>query len=268
MNKAANAYFQTKVSTTDQGQLLLMLYDGALRYLQQARDKMLAKDFAGKGILISKVIDIVNELSASLNMEKGGSLATNLNNLYILCTARLLQANLKMNIESLDSVVQILSGLRGAYAQIIETPEARKAAAEIAGRMQPAGSVTKKAQPIMQGAAAAVPRTHAQAVYGRNAMRANPAAAPTAPAGAPAAAPAGAPAAPAAAPAAPHAAPAAAAQAAQQAAPQAAQPQRAHVQQFAAPQPQAAAPAAGVQPPLGAPAMPRGMRLPGAYARG
>ena len=150
MNKAAQAYFQTKVSTTDQGQLLIMLYDGALNYLQQARDKMLARDFAGKGILISKVIDIVNELSASLNMDKGGSLAVNLNNLYILCTARLLQANLKMNVESLDSVVHILSGLRGAYAQIIETPEARRAAAEIAGRMQPAGSAMKTAQPIMQ----------------------------------------------------------------------------------------------------------------------
>ena len=158
MNKAAQAYFQTKVSTTDQGQLLIMLYDGALNYLQQARDKMLARDFAGKGILISKVIDIVNELSASLNMDKGGSLAVNLNNLYILCTARLLQANLKMNVESLDSVVHILSGLRGAYAQIIETPEARRAAAEIAGPMQPAGSAKKTAQPIRQAAA----RAHVQ----------------------------------------------------------------------------------------------------------
>ena len=45
MNKAAQAYFQTKVNTTDQGQLLLMLYDGALNYLQQARDKMLARAF-------------------------------------------------------------------------------------------------------------------------------------------------------------------------------------------------------------------------------
>lgn len=173
MNKAAQAYFQTKVNTTDQGQLLLMLYDGALSYLQQARDKMLARDFAAKGILISKVIDIVNELSASLNMDKGGSLAENLNNLYILCTARLLQANLKMNVEQLDSVAHILSGLRGAYAQIIETPEARRAAAEIATRMQPAGSVTKTAQPIMSQRAAAVPRAHAQAAYGRNALRAD-----------------------------------------------------------------------------------------------
>ncbi len=170
MNKAANAYFQTKVGTTDQGQLLLMLYDGALKYIQQARTKMLAKDFAGKGIMISKVIDIVNELAASLNMDKGGSLAVNLNNLYLLCTARLLRANLKMDVESLDSVETILSGLRGAYAQIIETPEARKVAADIATRMQPTGSVTKTAQPIMQHQGTAVPRAHAQAAYGRNAM--------------------------------------------------------------------------------------------------
>ncbi|MBQ9452383.1 MAG: flagellar export chaperone FliS [Desulfovibrio sp.] len=170
MNKAAQAYFQTNVSTTDQGRLLLMLYDGALKFIQQARVKMLAKDFAAKGILISKVIDIINELSSSLNLDKGGSLAENLNNLYLLCTARLLRANLKMDLESLDSVESILSGLRGAYAQIIDTPEARKAASDIAGRMQPAGSVLKKAQPVLQSTMTAVPRAHAQAAYGRNAM--------------------------------------------------------------------------------------------------
>lgn len=183
MNKAANAYFQTKVSTTDQGQLLIMLYDGALRYLAQARDKIIAKDYAAKGVLISKVIDIINELSASLNMEKGGSLATNLNNLYVLCTARLLQANLKMNLESLDSVTHILSGLRSAYAQIIETPEAKRATAEIASRMQPAGSVTKKAQPVLNSPQpVGMSKGHANAAYGR--MQAQPtaqAAAPTPP---------------------------------------------------------------------------------------
>lgn len=183
MNKAANAYFQTKVSTTDQGQLLLMLYDGALRYLSQAREKILAKDYAAKGVLISKVIDIINELSGSLNLEKGGSLATNLNNLYVLCTARLLQSNLKMAVEPLDSVVEILSGLRSAYAQIIETPEARKAAAQIQSRMQPVGSSTKKANPIMTGTSSvAAPRAHASAAYGRQNMRSQAAQEPTPPA--------------------------------------------------------------------------------------
>lgn len=173
MNKAANAYFQTKVSTTDQGQLLIMLYDGALRYLGQAREKIEAKDYAAKGVLISKVIDIINELSSSLNLEKGGSLATNLNNLYVLCTARLLQANLKLDLAALDSVVQILSGLRSAYAQIIETPEARKVSAEIQGRMQ---SATKRAAPVMPAGAPAMsaPRANVAAAYGRQAMRPAP----------------------------------------------------------------------------------------------
>ena len=172
MNKAAQAYFQTKVGTTDQGQLLLMLYDGALTFIQQARTKMIANDYAGKGILISKVIDIINELSASLNMDKGGSLAVNLNNLYLLCTARLLRANLKMDMDSLNSVESILSGLRGAYAQIIDTPEARKASDDIAVRLQPVGTMARPAQPTLQPAVTAVPRSHAQAAYGRNTMRA------------------------------------------------------------------------------------------------
>lgn len=107
-----------------------------------------------------------------MNLEKGGSLATNLNNLYVLCTARLLQANLKMNVESLDSVVQILSGLRSAYAQIVDTPEAKSAAAQIQGRLQPAGSTTRTAQPLMPSSQkAAAPRAHVNAAYGRNAMR-------------------------------------------------------------------------------------------------
>ena len=169
MNKAAHAYFKTNVSTTDQGHLLIMLYDGALKFLAQAREKIEAKDYAAKGILISKVIDIISELAGSLNMEKGGSLATNLNNLYLLCTARLLQANLKMDTKALDSVVKILEGLRSAYAEILNRPEAKSAMQQIASRMQPERSLTKHAvqpvsQPIQQ---TGVSGLQARAAYGR-----------------------------------------------------------------------------------------------------
>ena len=124
MNKAAQAYFQTKVGTTDQGQLLLMLYDGALTFIQQARTKMIANDYAGKGILISKVIDIINELSASLNMDKGGSLAVNLNNLHLLCTARLLRANLKNDDKALEEVAGLISELHSAWREISPAKQA------------------------------------------------------------------------------------------------------------------------------------------------
>lgn len=176
-NKAAQAYFQTKVSTTDQGQLLLLLYDGALNFLQQARVKMLEKDYAAKGILISKVIDIVSELANTLNLEKGGTLAENLNNLYFLCTTRLLQANLKMNVEQLDSVTTILSGLRSAYAQIINTPEAQKVAAQIATKINSAGSMTQRGA-VVGGQTPAAPgalgQVQARMAYGQHAAQVTP----------------------------------------------------------------------------------------------
>ena len=170
MQKGAQAYLSTHIATTDHGQLLLMLYDGALKFLAQAREKILARDVAGKGVLISKVIDIVNELASSLNIEKGGTLAENLNNLYFLCTARLLQANAKLDVEQLDSVVNILSGLRNAYAQIINTPEARAAAAEISARQNPQeANMAKRNAPIMNQnlptPTAAMGRLQAQAAY-------------------------------------------------------------------------------------------------------
>jgi flagellar protein FliS len=170
MQKGAQAYFSTHIATTDQGQLLLMLYDGALKFLAQAREKMLARDMAGKGVLISKTIDIVNELASSLNMERGGTLAENLNNLYFLCTARLLQANAKLDVAQLDSVVNILSGLRSAYAQIVATPEAQAAAAQIPARQNPQeAAMAKRNTPIMTqhapGPPAAVGRLQAQAAY-------------------------------------------------------------------------------------------------------
>ncbi|MBO4368861.1 MAG: flagellar export chaperone FliS [Desulfovibrio sp.] len=178
MNKAAHAYFKTNVSTTDQGHLLIMLYDGALKFLQQAREKIIAKDFAAKGILISKVIDIVTELSGSLNMEKGGSLATNLNNLYLLCTARLLQANLKMDLNALDSVVKILEGLRSAYAEILNRPEAQNAVQQIASRIQPMASTSKRAQPIMQTQTAPIAGNQVRNAYSRMMQSAQAAPAP------------------------------------------------------------------------------------------
>lgn len=134
MQNVALAYKQTQAGTTGQDEVLLMLFDGVLRFLAQAREKMEAKDFAAKGILISRSLDIINELDSSLNMELGGELAKNLHQLYFLCTTRLLQANLKLDMAKLDSVVDILSGLRSAFAEVAARPEAKAACAQISSR--------------------------------------------------------------------------------------------------------------------------------------
>lgn len=115
MQSAARSYFQTQVSTTTQGDLLIMLFDAALKFLAQAKEKMAEKNYAQKGILISKALDILTELQGTLNINKGGELADRLQKLYFFCSSRLLTANLKMDVAKVDEVIHILTGLREAF---------------------------------------------------------------------------------------------------------------------------------------------------------
>ena len=118
MHKAASAYMQTHVTTTTPGHIVVMLYDGAITFLEQAKEEVAARNYAKKGILISQTLDIIAELDGSLNNEKGGDLARNLHRLYMYCNTRLLQANLKMDTAIIDEVIGILSSFRSAFAEI------------------------------------------------------------------------------------------------------------------------------------------------------
>ena len=138
MLKAAKAYLSTQVTTATQGDLLLLLYDAAIKHIKQAKDKIAERDYAAKGILITKAIEIVSELHECLNKEKGGEVAKNLSKVYFLCNTRLLQANMEMNPARLDEVVGILSGLRHAFAQIIPGQEGMAPASQSA-MLRPGG---------------------------------------------------------------------------------------------------------------------------------
>jgi flagellar secretion chaperone FliS len=132
MQNAAKTYFQTQVTTTNQGDILILLFDGAIKYLTQAREKIVEKNYAQKGILISKVMDIMTELQSSLNAQKGGELAGNLQRLYFYCNTQLLKANIKMDVGIIDEVLHIISGLRDAFSQANAQFDAKAQAAQAA----------------------------------------------------------------------------------------------------------------------------------------
>jgi flagellar protein FliS len=121
MHKAANAYRQTQITTTTPGHLVVLLYDGAITFLEQAKVRIAEKNYAQKGILISQALDIIAELDGSLNTERGGDLAQNLHKLYMYCNSRLLLANLKMDTDIIDEVIGILDSFRSAFAEISST---------------------------------------------------------------------------------------------------------------------------------------------------
>ena len=150
-----------------------MLYDGALKFLNQAKEYLALNNMAQKGMAISKALDVINELDSTLNMEKGGSLADNLHGLYLFCSNHLVKANLKKDAGMVDDVIKVLTGLRGAYAEILSQPEAQAAAQEAAANLRATAIMPPRAQmgASTTGGEAPAPGANARmrALYGKQA---------------------------------------------------------------------------------------------------
>jgi flagellar protein FliS len=154
MQNIAKTYLATQVETTSQGELVVLLYEAAIKFLKQAKVEIQAKNYARKGVLITRAMNVVHELAESLNPEKGGDLAKNLSGIYHFCTMRLVKANLDMNASMLEEVIAILDGLRSAFAQIVPQQQAAVRAASAAAP-QPAAPLPE-AEPRTYPPSAAV----------------------------------------------------------------------------------------------------------------
>ncbi len=120
---AINAYakvgIESGVTSADPHKLISMLFEGALLAIANAKNGMARKDIPAKGAAISKAIAIIGEgLHASLDKEVGGELAQGLSSLYDYMVFRLIEANLKNDLEILDEVSRHLTDLKSAWDSI------------------------------------------------------------------------------------------------------------------------------------------------------
>jgi len=113
-------YVSTQVSTADRLQLVIMLYDGAIAFLARARERLTAKDATGKGLFISRALDIIAELNASLNFQAGRDIAVPLFHLYNFMTGHLTRANINWDLQALDEVVAMLQQLRETWVEVAQ----------------------------------------------------------------------------------------------------------------------------------------------------
>lgn len=125
----ARAYQAQAVLTASPGQLILMLYDGALRFLGHARDALQSTDESSRRIeLINtnllKAQAILAELQSNLNHEAGGDHAANLDRLYDYYLRRLFEANLRKQIAPVIEVEKLVRELRDGWAEMLRTNEA------------------------------------------------------------------------------------------------------------------------------------------------
>jgi flagellar secretion chaperone FliS len=106
------------VAAADPHQLITMLLDGALQRLAAARGAMEHGVTSSKSQLIHRVVEIIDELRASLNLEAGGQIAANMADLYDYSSRLLMRANLESRTDLLDEVGHLLREIRSAWIQI------------------------------------------------------------------------------------------------------------------------------------------------------
>jgi flagellar protein FliS len=118
-----NPYRQIATQTAPPGQLVLMLFDGALNSLERALTGFECTDPGEKNMTVHnnlrRAVDIIRHLNHSLNLEAGGKLAETLRGLYYYFDQRIVESNLSKKREGVDEVIGHLKGLRDAWADML-----------------------------------------------------------------------------------------------------------------------------------------------------
>ncbi len=119
-NYQTNAYKETRVKTAGQGQIIVMLYDEAIKQIDYAvqllDEKTRQLDKVNNAIQKSR--DIITELMVSLNMEQGGDFASRMFSIYQWFNGELMEGNIRKDSAPLRRVRNMMSEIRGAWGEI------------------------------------------------------------------------------------------------------------------------------------------------------
>jgi flagellar protein FliS len=112
------AYRQQSVLTATPGQLVVMLYDGCLRFLHQTSHAMRNGLRGEANARLRRAEAIISELLTTLDLEQGGDIASRLQGIYVFSLRHLTEARREHDAEMVDEVAELLAELRDAWAQI------------------------------------------------------------------------------------------------------------------------------------------------------
>ena len=107
--------------TASQGKLIVLLYEGAVRFLDAALTALDKKDFEKVNTALLRAQDIITELALSINFD-AGELASNMYSLYMFFNNQLLDANIKKEEKNIKDVKEMMQSLLEAWRQIADKP--------------------------------------------------------------------------------------------------------------------------------------------------
>ena len=116
--RGAEAYRRTEVQSSSPLELVVMLYDGAIRYVTEAREGIARSDVLARTNGVSRALAIIAELQQTLNIQEGGEVARELDRLYTYMSTRLLDVTANADDAAAEEVLKLLRTVREGWSQI------------------------------------------------------------------------------------------------------------------------------------------------------
>lgn len=134
VNPGINRYKSVQVKTANPGDLLVMLFDGCFRFLNEALDALEKGDRARAGERLDRAYAILSEFVAALRPEVYPELCENLEGVYLFCMSHIVRANLEQDAERVREIVRILDPLRDAFRDAVHQVNSGQAKLEPVAR--------------------------------------------------------------------------------------------------------------------------------------
>lgn len=116
--RGADVYRRTAVQSSSPVELVVMLYDGAIRFVVDAREAIARKDVRNRTHAVSRALAVIAELQNTLNMKEGGDVARELDRLYTYMSTRLLDVTARGDDSAAEEVAKLLRTLREGWSQV------------------------------------------------------------------------------------------------------------------------------------------------------
>jgi flagellar protein FliS len=118
-------YQENKIEGSSQGEMIILLYEGSIRFMNEAIDFIKQKDIPKAHAKIIKAQRIINELMVTLDFDAGGEIAKNLYNLYDFVMNELIKANIKKEPQGLLNSIEVMQELLDAWKIVVQKEESK-----------------------------------------------------------------------------------------------------------------------------------------------
>lgn len=120
-------YTQIKINTATPEELVVMLYDGAIKFCNKAKVAIENKKMEMAHNDLNRVQAIIDELILGLDYERGGQIADNLLHIYDYLKRRAIEANTKKSIEIIDEIINLIKDLRETWSEAMKLAKKKQA---------------------------------------------------------------------------------------------------------------------------------------------